>query len=91
MIESFGIMLAEDLFYDKASSATRRLPNEPRRIARLKLLYLNDAAELNDLRVPPGIGWRLQREILRDFMPSGSMINGGLSLIGMVVRQSTFR
>ncbi len=54
MIESFGNKLAEDLFYDKVSRDTRRFPNDLRRVARRKLLYLNDAAELSDLRVPPG-------------------------------------
>ena len=54
MIESFGNALAKDLFYDKKSKATRSFPNEIRRIARRKLLYLHDAGELKDLRVPPG-------------------------------------
>ncbi len=54
MIESFGNALAEDLFYDRKSKSTRSFPNELRRIARRKLLYLHDAADLQDLRVPPG-------------------------------------
>jgi proteic killer suppression protein len=54
MIESFGNALAEDLFDDKRTRATRTLPPELRRGARRKLLYLHDAAELKDLRVPPG-------------------------------------
>lgn len=54
MIESFGNKLAEDMFYDKVSRETRRFPNELRRAARRKLLYLHDAAELKDLRAPPG-------------------------------------
>jgi len=54
MIESFGNKLAEDLFVDRTSRATRSFPNDLRRVARRKLLYLHDAAELNDLRVPPG-------------------------------------
>ena len=54
MIESFGNRLAEALFYDKSSRATKAFPQELRRIARRKLLYLHDAAELKDLRVPPG-------------------------------------
>ena len=54
MIESFGNRLASDLFDDKVSRATRRFPNDLRRVARRKLLYLHDAAELKDLRVPPG-------------------------------------
>jgi|SRR3989344_2947409 len=54
MIESFGNQLAEDLFYDRPSKATRRFPPELWQVARRKLLYLHDAAELVDLRVPPG-------------------------------------
>ena len=54
MIESFGNRLAEDLFFDRKSRETRRFPAELRRAARRKVLYLHDAAELGDLRVPPG-------------------------------------
>lgn len=54
MIESFGNALAEDLFFDRKSKATRAFPPELRRIARRKVLYLHDAGELTDLRVPPG-------------------------------------
>ena len=54
MIESFGNQLTEDLFDDKVSRATRKFPSELRRAARRKLLYLHDAVELRDLRVPPG-------------------------------------
>lgn len=46
--------MAEDLFDDRQSKAARAFPTELRRIARRKLLYLHDAAELRDLRVPPG-------------------------------------
>lgn len=54
MIEGFGNRLAEDLFYDRTSKEVRHFPPELRRAARRKLLYLHDAAELADLRVPPG-------------------------------------
>jgi len=54
MIETFGDALAEDLFYDRRSKATRLFPAELRRVARRKLLYLHDAADVRDLRVPPG-------------------------------------
>ena len=54
MIESFGNGLAEGLFYDRKSKLTRSFPNELRRTARRKLLYLHDATDLKDLRVPPG-------------------------------------
>jgi len=54
VIESFGNRLAEDLFDDKRSNVVRRFPTDLVRAARRKLLYLHDAAELQDLRVPPG-------------------------------------
>ena len=54
MIESFGNRLAEDLFDDRHTKSTRQFPPELRRVARRKLLYLYDAAELSDLRSPPG-------------------------------------
>ena len=54
MVEGFGNRLAEDLFYDRVSREVRRFPPELRRAARRKLLYLHDAGELADLRVPPG-------------------------------------
>ena len=54
MIRSFGNKLAEDLYDDKQTNKTRRFDNALRRIARRKLLYLHDAAQLGDLRVPPG-------------------------------------
>ena len=54
MIESFGNRLAEDLFYDRSSRDVRRFAAELRRAARRKLLYLHDAGELGDLRVPTG-------------------------------------
>ncbi|MCZ8133042.1 MAG: type II toxin-antitoxin system RelE/ParE family toxin [Steroidobacteraceae bacterium] len=54
MIESFGNALAEDLFFDRRSKAVRGFPAELHRTARRKLLYLHDAADLSDLRVPPG-------------------------------------
>jgi len=54
MIEQFGNQLAQDLFNDVHSSTTRRFSSEWRRVARRKLLFLHEAAELKDLRVPPG-------------------------------------
>jgi proteic killer suppression protein len=54
VIETFGNALAEDLFDDKRTKVTRAYPPELRRAGRLKLLYLHDASELKDLRVPPG-------------------------------------
>ena len=54
MIESFGNRLAEDLFFDRRSRETRAFPPDLMGVARRKVLYLHDAAELDDLRVPPG-------------------------------------
>jgi proteic killer suppression protein len=54
MIESFGNRLTDDLFFDRRSSDTRAFPPDLLRVARRKVLYLQDAAELDDLRVPPG-------------------------------------
>ena len=61
MIESFGNRLAEDLFYDRRSKETRSFPRELVRAARRKILYLHDAAELGDLKVPPGNRLKLLR------------------------------
>jgi len=54
VIESFGNALAEDLFDDKKSKATKAFPPELRRTARRKLQYLHEAADLRDLKSPPG-------------------------------------
>jgi proteic killer suppression protein len=53
VIESFGSALAEDRFDDRNSKATG-FPPELRRVARRKLQYLHEAADLRDLKVPPG-------------------------------------
>ena len=54
MIESFGNALAEDLFDDKNSKATKAFPPDLRRAARRKLQYVPEAADLSDLKAPPG-------------------------------------
>ena len=54
MIDSFGNALAADLFDDRNTRSTRTFSAQLRRVARQKLLYLHDAALLNDLRFPPG-------------------------------------
>lgn len=54
MIQTFGNALAEDLFDDRNSKATGLFPADLRRAARRKLLYLHEAADLRDLRSPPG-------------------------------------
>lgn len=54
MIAIFGNAPAEDLFFDRRTRVTRSFPAQLRRVARRKRLYLHDAAQLSDLRVPPG-------------------------------------
>ena len=54
MIINFANKLADDLFEDRSSKAVRAFPSELRRATRRKLQYVHEAAELNDLKVPPG-------------------------------------
>ena len=54
MIQSFRGRLAEDLFFDRQTGATRRFSNELRLVAQRKLQYVNAAGRLYDLRAPPG-------------------------------------
>jgi proteic killer suppression protein len=51
MIRSFACAETERLFHDETS---RRLPATIQRVARRKLLVLNQARRLSDLRSPPG-------------------------------------
>lgn len=52
MIESFGNRLAEDMFCGLSAIVTRVFPGDYLQVARRKLLYLHDAAEFEDLRIP---------------------------------------
>ena len=54
MIVNFSNRLAEDLFEDRKSKEVRAFPPELLRKARRKLLYLHEAAELKDMKEPPG-------------------------------------
>ena len=54
MILNFANKLAEDLFDDRSSKEVRAFPKELHRKARMKLQYLHEAAELSDMKVPPG-------------------------------------
>jgi proteic killer suppression protein len=51
MIESFASEETEKIFRGQLS---RKLPKDMQRIARRKLLYLDDAEDLQDLLAPPG-------------------------------------
>ena len=51
MIKGFGNAVAKDL-YDGIRN--RKLPTRLHRVAMRKLRYLDNAADLNDLRIPPG-------------------------------------
>ena len=51
MIESFASKETEMIFHGQIS---KRFPVEIQRTARRKLIYLDDAEDLQDLRAPPG-------------------------------------
>jgi len=51
MIESFASEETENVFRGQVS---RKLPKDVQRTARRKLLYLDDAEDLQDLLAPPG-------------------------------------
>ena len=51
MIESFASNETEKIFRGKTST---KLPKDIQRTARRKLLYLDDAVDLQDLLAPPG-------------------------------------
>ena len=51
MIKGFANAVAEDIYNGVRN---RKLPARLQRIAMRKLRYLANAADLNDLRVPPG-------------------------------------
>jgi toxin HigB-1 len=53
MIKSVGNKIAEDLYNDKKSKALSKFPSEILRVARRKILYIHDADQLIDLKVPP--------------------------------------
>jgi toxin HigB-1 len=51
MIESFASIETEKIFQGKTSN---KLPKDIQRTARRKLIYLDDAEDLQDLLAPPG-------------------------------------
>ncbi len=54
MIIRFKHQLAEDIFLNRITGASRKFPLELRKIADRKLQYLNAALKLQDLKSPPG-------------------------------------
>jgi len=54
VIASFGDKATEALFHGVDGKEVRRIPRDIHRVARRKLDQLNAAAELRDLRSPPG-------------------------------------
>ena len=54
MIASFGDAATEALFHGESGKPIRRVPPDIRSVAVRKLDLLNAAAELGDLRAPPG-------------------------------------
>jgi toxin HigB-1 len=53
MIESFASVETEKIFQGKSSN---KLPKDIQRTARRKLIYFDDAEDLQDLLAPPGNG-----------------------------------
>lgn len=53
MIVSFADATAADIFAGSNTRAARRLPVELHRAARRKLVMVNAATSINDLRAPP--------------------------------------
>jgi proteic killer suppression protein len=51
MIETFASDETEKIFHGHVS---KKFPNDIQRIARRKLIYLDDAEDLQDLLAPPG-------------------------------------
>jgi proteic killer suppression protein len=54
MIASFRDDALETFYFDGPSHRTRRIPKELHGVLRRKLDLLYNAADINDLRVPPG-------------------------------------
>jgi proteic killer suppression protein len=64
MIKNFGNKLAEQLFDDERP---KKFPSDLIRVARRKLLYLHEAEDLIDLRVPPGSKLELLKGDLKEY------------------------
>ena len=61
----------------------RGLPEDIQRRAQRKLMILNNATNLNDLRIPPGTGWRLCRVTAMSSTAFASTTSGGSASSGV--------
>jgi proteic killer suppression protein len=67
MIIRFAYQLAEDIFLDRITGASRKFPKDLRIVAERKLQYLNAATKLQDLRSPPGNRLEMLKGKLKDY------------------------
>src|SRR5712692_9032097 len=88
MIRSFRDRETEKVF---RREGTRKLPLDVQRIAQRKLAILDAAESLQDLRVPPGNGWRGSRGIARGSTGSGSTISGASASAAETATPTTSR
>ncbi len=95
MIESFRDKEAEKIINRQFSS---KLPQNIQHIARKKLIILDAATELNDLRIPPGNrlealkGDRKSRHSIRiDEINGGYVLNGWQTTLMMLKLQIIIR
>ena len=82
MIRTFRDKDTENLF---AREGSRRLPPNLQRITLRKLLLLDAAASLADLRVPPGNRSKSSNAIALDNIVYGSTTAGGFAFAGVEV------
>lgn len=68
---------------------SKKLPRDVQRIARRKLLYLDAAENLQDLRVPPGNRVEKLKVIGEASTASASMTNGASVPSGRIIAQRT--
>jgi addiction module HigA family antidote len=90
MIQTFRRDLAENLFYDRRTKATRSFSAQLHRTARRKLLYLHDAADLRDLRTPPGNRLEKLKGEWEDFYSIRINVSGDWSSDGATDRRMKY-
>ena len=67
MIKSFGNKIVEYLYNDKRSKALSKFPSELLRVARRKILYIHDAYQFIDFKIPLGNRWEALRGDLKGY------------------------